>query len=168
MSFEILSKCQCGGDILIYPTLYECKSCKAKVWKISFGKEFKQNEVKKLFKGQTIVAKGLKSSNNTLYNTKATLNDGKLELIFDDTTKATTMFLCSCGGEVTKIKGGYKCHSCEKIVWERFLNKMLTFAQAKRLFKGDSLKLTNVKSSRGNLFNAEIFYEGTELSLEYL
>lgn len=168
MSFEILSKCKCGGDVLSYSKLYECKSCKAKIWKYSFGKEFKDNEAKKLFKGETILAKGLKSSNNTLYNTKVKITDQKLELIFDQQTKATTMFLCSCKGEVTKIKGGYKCNSCEKIVWERFLNKMLTFAQVKRLFKGDSLKLTNIRSSRGNTFNAEIFYEGKELSLEYL
>ncbi len=168
MEKNILSKCKCGGDIVVYDMLYECLQCKAKVWKHSFGKEFKDNEVKKLFKGETIVAKGLKSSNNTLYNTKTKLKNGKLELIFDEDTKSTTMFKCQCGGDVTRINGGYKCNSCEHIVWERFMNKMLTFAQVKRLFKGNSLKLNNLKSQRGNIFNAEIFYFEKELSLEYL
>lgn len=168
MKFEVLTKCGCGGEVISYPLLFECKSCDTKIWKNFFGKEIKENEAKKLFKGETIVIKGLKSSNNTLYNTKAKIEQKELKLIFDDETAPTTMFLCSCKGEVVKIKGGYKCTSCEKIVWERFLNKMLTFAQVKRLFKGESLKLSNIKSSRGNIFNAEIFYEGKELSLEYL
>ncbi|MEA3383158.1 MAG: hypothetical protein U9Q20_00590 [Campylobacterota bacterium] len=168
MEREILSKCKCGGDIVIYDSLYECKECKSKIWKHSFGREFKDKEVKKLLKGETILAKGFKSSNNTLYDTKATLNNGKLELIFDDETKSTTMFLCQCGGEVTKINGGFKCNSCEHIVWAKFMNKMLTFRQIKRLFKGDSLKLNNLKSQRGNIFNAEIFYFEKELSLEYI
>jgi Zn finger protein HypA/HybF involved in hydrogenase expression len=164
----ILCKCSCGGNVMSYPDLYECSSCKAKIWKISHGKEFKDNEAKKLFKGNTIILKGLRSSNNTLYDTKGKLEKGKLKLIFDEQTKSTTMFKCSCGGNVTKIKGGYKCHGCEQVIWERFMNKMLTFRQVKRLFKGESLQLTNLKSQRGNKFNAEIFYTGDELSLEYL
>ena len=168
MARDILSKCKCGGDIIIYDNLYECKECQLKIWKHCFGREFKDNEVKKLLKGDTFLVKGLKSSNNTLYDTKVHLEDGKLKLIFDENTKSTTMFLCQCGGEVIKINGGYRCQSCEHIVWERFMNKMLTFQQIKRLFKGNSLKLNNLKSKRGNIFNAEIFYSEKELSLEYL
>jgi len=48
------------------------------------------------------------------------------------------------------------------------MNKLLTFRQVKRLFKGDSLKLTNLKSQRGNIFNAEIFHEDNGVSLEYI
>jgi hypothetical protein len=165
---KILSKCKCGGEVVIYDALYECKVCKAKVWKQSFGKEFKDHEVKKLLNGETITAKGLKSSNNTLYDTKAKIDEGKLKLIFDEDTRSTTMFKCSCGGDVTKIKGGYKCRDCEMVVWERFMNKMLTFRQVKRLFKGDSLQLNDLRSQRGNRFNAEIFYCDNQLSLEYL
>ncbi|MEA2050969.1 MAG: hypothetical protein U9O56_09600 [Campylobacterota bacterium] len=168
MSNTILSKCKCGGEILIYNNLYKCTKCDIKIWKHSFSREFKDNEIKKLLKGDTLLLKGFKSSNNNLYNTKVKLEDGKLKLIFDDETTSTTMFLCSCGGEVTKINGGYKCKKCEHIVWERFMNKLLTFAQIKRLFKGNSLKLNNLKSQRGNIFNAEIFYIEKELSLEYL
>jgi len=112
--------------------------------------------------------KGFKSSSNNLYDTKAILKDKILELIFDEDTKSTTMFLCECGGEVTQISQGYKCKGCEKIVWERFMNKLLTFKQIRRLFKGDELKLTNLKSQRGNIFNAEIFYVNNELNLEYI
>ena len=165
---NILSKCQCGGGIKIYNKLYECDKCSAKIWKYSFNREFKDNEVKKLFKGETLTLKGFKSSNNTLYNTKAHLEDNELKLIFDDETKPTTMFKCNCKGDVTKISKGYKCQSCDKIVWERFMNKLLTFYQIKRLFKGDGLKLLNLKSQRGNIFNAEIFYTNNELSLEYI
>ena len=168
MANEILSKCRCGGDIYIFNALYECNKCDTKVWKHSFGKEFKDNEVKKLLKGNIIIAKGLKSSNNTLYDTKVKIEDGKLKLIFDEDTKSTTMFKCQCDGDVTKINGGYRCDSCKQIVWERFMNKLLTFQQAKRLFKGDGLKLNNLKSQRGNIFNAEIFYHDNQLSLEYL
>jgi hypothetical protein len=168
MANEILSKCKCGGDIYIFNSLYECNKCDTKVWKQSFGKEFKDNEVKKLIKGNTIVAKGLRSSNNTLYDTKVKIEEGKLKLIFDDDTKSTTMFKCHCDGNVTRINGGYRCDSCEQIVWERFMNKLLTFQQVKRLFKGNALKLNNLKSQRGNIFNAEIFYYDNQLSLEYL
>jgi len=168
MDIPILSKCQCGGDVQIFDALYECNKCKAQVWKYSYKREFKDKEVKKLFKGESFLLKGFKSSTNSLYDTKAIIQDGKLELIFDEETKSTTLFLCECGGEVTKISQGYKCNSCEKIIWERFMNKLLTFRQVKRLFKGDELKLTNLKSQRGNIFNAEIYYINNELNLEYI
>ncbi|RLA83442.1 MAG: hypothetical protein DRG78_04380 [Epsilonproteobacteria bacterium] len=168
MEINILSKCKCGGDIKIFDALYECEKCKAQVWKHSFGREFKDKEAKKLLKGESFMLKGFKSSTNSLYDTKAFINDGKLELIFDDDTKSTTMFLCECGGEVTHINQGYKCGKCEKIVWERFMNKLLTFRQIRRLFKGDSLALKNLKSQRGNIFNAEIFYTNNDLNLEYI
>ncbi len=168
MEKEILSRCKCGGGVIIYDALYECNKCKAQVWKYSFKREFKDKEAKKLFKGETILLKGFKSNTNSLFDTKAYINDGKVELIFDEETKSTTMFLCECGGEVIQINGGYKCKDCEKIVWQKFMNKLLTFRQVKRLFKGDGLKLTNLKSQRGNIFNAEIFYEANELNLEYI
>jgi hypothetical protein len=168
MEKEILSRCRCGGDIVIFDALYECEKCKAQVWKYSFKREFKDKEAKKLFKGETIMLKGFKSSTNSLYDTKAFLNGETVELIFDEETKSTTMFLCQCGGEVTQINGGYKCNACEKIVWAKFMNKLLTFRQIRRLFKGDGLKLTNLKSQRGNIFNAEIFYEADGVSLEYI
>ena len=168
MENNILAKCQCGGTIKIFDALYECENCKSQIWKYSFGREFKEKEVKKLFKGESFLLKGFKSSTNSLYDTKAILKEGKLELIFDESTKSTTMFLCQCGGEVTQISNGYKCNSCEKIIWSRFMNKLLTFRQIKRLFKGDELKLTNLKSQRGNIFNAEIYYVNNELNLEYI
>jgi len=168
MENNILSKCKCGGDIKIFDALYECERCKAQVWKHSFNREFKDKEAKKLLKGETFMLKGFKSSTNSLYDTKAFINNGKLELIFDDDTKSTTMFLCECGGEVTRINKGYKCGKCKKIVWERFMNKLLTFRQVRRLFKGDSLELKNLKSQRGNIFNAEIFYIDNDLNLEYI
>jgi len=168
MEDNILSKCQCGGTIKIFDALYECQNCKAQIWKYSFGREFKEKEVKKLFKGESFLLKGFKSNNNSLYDTKAILKEGKLELIFDENTKSTTMFLCECGGDVTQISNGYKCSSCEKIIWSKFMNKLLTFRQIKRLFKGDELKLTNLKSQRGNIFNAEIYYINNELNLEYI
>jgi len=165
---NILSKCQCNGSIRIYDKLYECDKCSAKIWKYSFGREFKEKDIKKLFKGKILFLKGFKSSNHTLYDTKAHLENSELKLIFDNETKSTTMFKCDCSGDVTKISQGYKCQSCNKIVWERFMNKLLTFYQIKRLFKGNSLKLSNLKSQRGNIFNAEIFYTNNELSLEYI
>ena len=168
MEAEIFCKCNCGGNVIEHKHLYECKKCGSQIWKYSYKREFKPNEVKKLFKNETLMLKGFKSNNNTLYNTKAKLVDKKLKLIFDDETKPTTLFLCKCGGEVTKISQGYKCNSCEQIVWEKFMNKMLTFAQVKRLFKGNELKLTNLKSRRGNIFNVEIYYIDKELNLEYI
>jgi hypothetical protein len=168
METKILAKCKCGGDVIIFDALFECEICKAQVWKYSFGREFKEKEAKKLLRGESFLLKGFKSSSNSLYDTKAIINDGKLELIFDEETKSTTMFLCECGGEVRQISKGYKCNSCKKIVWETFMNKLLTFRQIRRLFKGDELKLTNLKSQRGNIFNAEIFYLNNELNLEYI
>jgi len=168
MENNILSRCKCGGDIKIFDALYECNKCKSQVWKYSFKREFKDKEAKKLFKGETLMLKGFKSSANNLYDTKAILKDKILELIFDKDTKSTTMFLCECGGDVTKIGQGYKCGDCEKIVWERFMNKILTFKQIRRLFKGGGLKLNNLKSQRGNIFNAEIFHVENEISLEYI
>jgi hypothetical protein len=168
MNNIILSKCKCGGDVKIYDNLFECEKCDAKVWKYSFGREFKENEAKKLLNGESFIAKGFKSSNNTLYDTAVTMDQGELKLIFNEQTKSTTMFKCQCSGDVIKINKGYKCLVCEKIVWERFMNKLLTFRQIKRLFKGESLQLNNLKSQRGNIFNAEIFYIQNDLSLEYI
>lgn len=168
MEKEVLSKCKCGGEVIIHQHLYECNRCKSQVWKFSFHREFKEREAKKLFRGNTIMIKGIRSNSNNLFDTKAKITDKKVELLFDESTKSTTMFLCQCGGEVTKINGGYKCNSCEQIVWERFMNKMLTFRQVRRLFKGDELKLTNLRSSRGNTFNAEIYYIDKELNLDYI
>ncbi len=164
----ILSKCQCGGNIKIYDNLYECDKCKAKVWKYSYGREFKDKEAKKLLNGESCILKGFKSSLNMLYDTTAYMEEGELKLKFDDNTKSTTMFKCQCKGDVIKINKGYKCQSCQKIVWERFMNKILTFRQIKRLFKGDGLELINLKSQRGNIFNAEIFHINNEISLEYI
>lgn len=168
MEDKIFCKCRCGGEVKEYQKLYECKQCDSKVWKISFGHEFKETETKKLLRGDTITIKGLISSNNTFYDTKAQIQNGQLRLLFDEDTKSTVMFKCKCGGDVTKIKNGYKCHSCEQIIWEKFMNKILTFRQIKRLFKGESLTLNNLRSQRGNIFNAEIFYTHNELTLEYL
>ena len=168
MEKNTLSKCKCGGNIIIYDALYECDSCNSQVWKYSYRREFKDKEAKKLFKGETIMLKGFKSNSNSLYDTKAKIENKNVRLIFDEETKPTTMFLCNCGGEVVKINKGYRCNKCEQIIWENFMNKMLTFAQIKRLFKGDGLKLTNLKSQRGNIFNAEIFYTNKELNLEYI
>jgi tRNA/tmRNA/rRNA uracil-C5-methylase (TrmA/RlmC/RlmD family) len=168
MESSIFCKCNCSGDVYEHQHLYECKKCNAQIWKYSYKREFKEREVKKLFKGETLMLKGFKSNTNSLYDTKAKLIDKKLELIFDNETKPTTLFLCKCGGEVTKISKGYKCNKCEQIIWERFMNKLLTFAQVKRLFKGDELKLENLKSQRGNIFNAEIYYIDKQLNLEYI
>ena len=52
MENTILSICKCGGSIKVFEMLYECDSCKSKVWKHSFGREFKDNEVKKEFASQ--------------------------------------------------------------------------------------------------------------------
>ena len=75
---------------------------------------------------------------------------------------------CQCGDKFRKINRGYKCLGCEHIVWEQFMNKTLNVTQVKKLFKGGSVKLKNLKSRAGNVFNAEIFYNDKELSLEYL
>jgi DNA-directed RNA polymerase subunit RPC12/RpoP len=168
MESTIFCKCTCNGDVIEYKHLYECKTCTAQIWKHSYNRDFKEQEVKKLFRGETLMLKGFKSNKNTLYDTKAKLENKKLELIFDNESKPTTLFLCKCGGDVTKISKGYKCNRCEQIVWERFMNKLLTFAQVKRLFKGDELKLENLKSKQGNIFNAEIFYIDKQLNLEYI
>jgi len=168
MEKNILTKCKCGGDVIIHEALYECNKCNSQVWKYSYKREFKEKEAKKLFLGETIMLKGFKSNSNNLYDTKAKMENKNVRLIFDKETKSTTMFLCKCGGEVTKINKGYKCSKCEQIIWERFMNKLLTFAQIKRLFKGDDLKLDNLKSKRGNIFSAQIFYNEKQLNLEYI
>ncbi len=160
--------CKCGGDIKEYDKLFECEQCKAKVWKVSFGHEFKETEAYRLLKGDTIVLRALKSQSGSLYDTKAKITNGELELIFDDDTKSTKMCSCDCGAEVIKIPKGYKCTGCEKIVWEKFVNKTLKLPHIKQLYKGESLYLKDLKSKKGNVFNAEIFFEGQEISMEYL
>jgi hypothetical protein len=75
---------------------------------------------------------------------------------------------CDCGGEVIKIPKGYKCTSCEKIVWEKFVSSFLKLPDIKKLYKGESLYLNNLKSKKGNKFNAEIYFEGLNIEMEYL
>ena len=160
--------CKCGSEIKEYDKLFECIKCKAKVWKQSFGKEFKEQEVYKLLSGQIILLKKLKSQNGSLYDTKAHIKNGQLELIFDDDTKSSQICSCECGGDVIKIPKGYKCIECEKILWEKIVNKDLKLPEVKQLFKGESLYLKNLKSKKGNMFNAEIFLSNKELQLEYI
>ncbi len=160
--------CKCGSEIKEYDMLFECIDCKAKVWKRSFGKEFKEKEALLLIQGNTIVVKELKSQNGSLYDTKAHLVNGELELIFDDETKSTKMCSCECGGDVIKIPKGYKCVDCEKIVWEKIVNRELKMPDIKQLYKGESLYLKNLKSKKGNTFNAEIFFMDKDISFEYI
>ncbi len=160
--------CKCGAEIKEYDMLFECIKCKSKVWKISFGREFKEKEILDILGGKTLFLKNFKSKIGTLYDTKAHIVSGELQLIFDDETQASKICSCSCGADVVKIPKGYKCSSCEKIVWERFVNQVLKLSEIKQLFKGDSLYLKNLKSKRGNIFNAEIYFDGKELDLEYI
>ncbi len=160
--------CKCGGEIKEFDMLFECAECKAKVWKNSHGREFKEKEVCELLQGKTILLKGLKSQAGSLYDTKAVINKGELQLIFDEETKSTKICDCSCDGEVIKIPKGYKCSSCEKVVWEKFVSRELKLTEIKQLFKGNSLYLKNLKSKKGNIFNAEIFFDGNEIGLEYI
>lgn len=160
--------CKCGGDIKEYDKLFECEQCKAKVWKNSHGREFKEAEIYKLLFGDTIIVKGLKSQNGSFYDTKAKIVDGDMQLIFDDDTKSTKMCACSCGAEVIKIQKGYKCIGCEKIVWEKFVSKTLKLPQIKQLYKGESIYLKDLKSKKGNVFNAEVFFDGQEIDIQYL
>ncbi len=160
--------CKCGALIKEFDMLFECCECKAKVWKRTYGREFKEKEAVDLLSGKTIVVKALKSQGGTLYDTKAHITNGELQLIFDEETKSTKICDCECGGEVIKIPKGYKCISCDKIVWENLVSKELKLSEIKQLFKGESLYLKNLKSKKGNIFNAEIFFIDKEISLEYI
>ncbi len=160
--------CKCGGEIKEFDMLFECIKCKAKLWKNSHGKEFKEKEVYELLQGKTILLKGLKSQLGSIYDTKAVINKGELQLIFDEETKPTKICDCSCGKEVIKIPKGYKCSGCERIVWEKFVDRQLKPIEVKQLYKDNSLYLKNLKSKKGNIFNAEIFFDGSEIGLEYI
>lgn len=160
--------CKCGSEIKEYDMLYECSECKSKIWKKSFGHEFKEKEAYELLLGKTILIKKLKSTNGTFYDTNAHIVSGKLELIFDTNTKSSKICTCECGGDVIKIPKGYKCQSCEKVVWEKIVNKELKPFEIKQLFLGKSLYMKNLKSKKGNVFNAEIFFTHNDLTLEYI
>ena len=99
MERNILCKCKCGGDVVEFDALYECKKCNSQVWKYSYKREFKESEAKKLFRGETIMLKGFRSNDNNLYDTKAKMENKNVRLIFDTDTKSTVMFKCRCGGE---------------------------------------------------------------------
>jgi Zn finger protein HypA/HybF involved in hydrogenase expression len=163
-----LKLCKCGGEIKEFDMLFECIDCNSKVWKLSHGHEFKEKEATDLLSGKVLMIKRFKSQNGSLYDTKAQIKDGDMILIFDDDTKSTKMCDCDCGGEVIKIPKGYKCTSCEKIVWEKFVSSFLKLPDIKKLYKGESLYLNNLKSKKGNKFNAEIYFEGLNIEMEYL
>ncbi len=160
--------CKCGAEIQEYDKLFKCNECDTKIWKKSHGYKFKEHEIYKLFNGQTLLIKGFMNSQGLPYDTKVHINNGDIELIFDDETRSTTICSCSCGGDVVKIPKGYKCESCEQIVWEKFVNKELKPFHIKQLFKGESLFFKNLKSKKGNCFNASLFLENQELQMEYV
>ncbi|MCK5111293.1 MAG: hypothetical protein KAQ94_07205 [Arcobacteraceae bacterium] len=162
------NKCQCGGEIKEYDMLFECIECKAKVWKRSFGREFKTKEAMDLLSGKVIVACGFKGQNGSFYDTKVQLVNGEVILIFDEETKSTKICTCECRGEVFKIPKGYKCKDCKKIVWEMFVNRELKLNEIKKLFKGEPIYLKNLRSKKGNVFDAEIYFDGKEIELEYI
>ncbi len=162
------NRCSCDGEIKEFDMLFECVDCKSKVWKRSFGREFKAKEAMDLFSGKIIVACGFKAQNGSLYDTKVQLVNGEVILIFDEETKSTKICSCECGGDVVKIPKGYKCKDCEKIVWEMFVNKELKLNEIKKLFKGEPLYLKNLRSKKGNVFDAEIYFDGKEIELEYI
>jgi hypothetical protein len=62
--------CQCGGLIQEFEELYECFGCKAKVWKVSFGKQFSQKEAINLLSGKTSLNANIRQNNSTFFDTK--------------------------------------------------------------------------------------------------
>jgi hypothetical protein len=62
--------CQCGGVIQEFDDLYECFSCKSKVWKISFGKQYSKQEAINLLSGKTVLNSNMRLNNGTFFDTK--------------------------------------------------------------------------------------------------
>jgi len=70
--------------VIEHEKTFQCQHCKATVWKLSFGKRMSKTLAVKLFKGDVVFLKNLKSSKTKKnYNANAKIMDGKLKLIFD-------------------------------------------------------------------------------------
>ena len=81
----------------------------------------------------------------------------KVKEFIDRNLKKTKegLFTCSCGGEVVTLGDkGYRCQSCGKTVWRKFLGKMLSPKQVEKLFKGEKVFVKGLKSKSGKKFNA--------------
>ncbi len=79
----IIGKCICEGDIGELPKLYKCSKCETIIWKNFLEKSLNKKEALDLLNEKTIELKGLKSKAGKIFDAKAKLVNGKINLEFN-------------------------------------------------------------------------------------
>jgi Topoisomerase IA len=75
--------------------------------------------------------------------------------------KVSSSLRCKCGGEVKFFGKGWKCSSCNAVVWATIAGKRLTERQVSMLFEGKEVKVNGLTSRKGNKFSATLYLDGT-------
>ena len=78
---EGLGTCKCGGKIVSFSKGWKCKKCGLVVWNSFMGKRITHRQALELFRGKSIVLKGLRSKSGKKFNAKIRLENGKLKIV---------------------------------------------------------------------------------------
>ena len=120
------------------------------------GKKLTAKNAKDLLGGKEIVLKGLKSKQGNTFDAKAKFNNGKIELIFDNSDKTVSIIgKCLCEGDISEFPKLFKCQKCGKIIWKNFLETIITKEQAIDLLNEKTIEFKGLKSKQGNTFDAK-------------
>ncbi len=81
--------------------------------------------------------------------------------------KENDVMKCKCGGEVREFFKGWRCSSCNSVVWKTILGKRITRRQASLLFQGKEVKMKGFVSKSGKKFSATVFVEDGRVKFKF-
>jgi DNA topoisomerase-3 len=85
----------------------------------------------------------------------------------EENGKPEGMIKCKCGGEVKEFFKGWKCNSCNTVVWKTILGKRITQRQASLLFQGKEVFAKGFVSKNGKRFSATIYLDEKRVKFKF-
>lgn len=169
---RVIEKCKKCTDLNETEKFVKCKKCDSIVWRIFIGKELTDKNIKDLFAGKEIKLKDLTSKQGNKFDANAKLNNGKVELIFNDSSglkniTGEVIGKCICEGDIQELPKLYKCIKCEKIIWKKFLEKDITKEESIDLMNDKTIELKDLKSKAGKVFNAKAKFKDNKIVLDF-
>lgn len=162
---EINLKCPlCGASMKESGKYYYCSkykdTCTFILGKNTSGASISIKDLTDLIEKNETKTKTFKSKAGKKFSAKLGIKDKKVSFIFEDNTPAETEIICKkCKKAVKMMKGKYgdyyKC-SCDRTVSEKWLGHKFTQAELKKLYNNEIVLVKNLKSKKGNNFNANL------------
>ena len=167
--FETVCKCpSCGGDILSGAKGYFCsnykeKNCSTGAPKILVGARLSENDIKKLFSGETIT-KNL-SKDDKKWEQKLKFDPAEKKIVFVKAEKKESSHKCpKCGSAMTENDKGLFCtdESCKFAFWKSFGGHTLTEEEINTLLSGKETKPVSLTSQKGSKYRAKLVFDKSE------